>query len=76
MSGSVSANLRGAIALCPAGRDHESLHSSDEAWSALAYVGRCHMPADETGPAETLELRNCSCHSTIARVLPSTAESV
>jgi hypothetical protein len=28
-----------------------------------------HTPADEEGPAETIELRNCQCGSTISIVL-------
>lgn len=42
-------------------------------WDALTYVGRIDTPADAYGPAESCELRNCSCGSTIALDLPYTA---
>lgn len=35
-------------------------------WGALALVGYVCCPADATGPADHLELRNCPCGSTIA----------
>ncbi len=46
---------------------HEELKLADERWLALTLVGVQHIAADETGPAEDLELRNCSCGSTLAR---------
>lgn len=37
-----------------------------EGWAALDYVGSQFTPEDEYGPDEALELRTCSCGSTIA----------
>lgn len=37
-----------------------------EAWCQLRYVGRIQVPADEEGPADDLELRDCVCRSTIS----------
>jgi hypothetical protein len=37
-----------------------------ERWAALELKGEQKVEADETGPAETLELRNCGCGSTLA----------
>lgn len=48
--------------------DHEQLKSTD-AWWSLALVGQQHTPEDEIGPGEDLELRNCACGSTLARVI-------
>lgn len=46
--------------------DHEALKRDAAAWSRLAYVGMQRVPADEYGPAEAYELRDCSCGSTLA----------
>ena len=35
-------------------------------WRKLNYVSRMAVPADAEGPAQTLELRNCACGSTLA----------
>ncbi len=48
--------------------DHESL-KSDPRWDVLVLIGVQHTPADETGPAEDLELRNCYCGSTLAKLV-------
>lgn len=46
--------------------DHAALKQSPQ-WSQLPLVGIQHTPADDHGPAEDLELRNCpECHSTLA----------
>lgn len=37
-----------------------------EQWKTLDYVGPIEHPKDETGPAVSLELRNCPCGSTIS----------
>jgi hypothetical protein len=42
-------------------------------WSELAYIGTQHVEAEGDEPAVTLELRNCSCGSTIAVELPAVA---
>lgn len=39
-------------------------------WSDLPLVGYVDVPEDEEGPAERIELRNCSCTSTIAIEVP------
>lgn len=49
------------IKRCGCGRVH-----TREGWGDLDYVGVWHVPADETGPEERLELRNCPCGSTIS----------
>lgn len=38
-------------------------------WRKLPRAGTMTTPADETGPEETLELRNCACGSTLAIVI-------
>lgn len=38
-------------------------------WSLLRYVGRMHIEADGDLPAETLELRNCGCNSTLCKTV-------
>lgn len=38
------------------------------AWLVLKLVGVQITPADEYGPREELELRDCSCGSTLSRV--------
>lgn len=45
---------------------HAALKAAPALWASLQLIGIQHIPADETGPAETLELRNCSCGSTLA----------
>lgn len=45
---------------------HEAIKADARAWAGLQYIGRQYTPADEYGPAETLELRNCACGSTLA----------
>jgi len=45
---------------------HESIKLDPARWAALEYRGTTQIEADETGPAVTLEFRNCSCHSTLA----------
>lgn len=46
---------------CGCGRKH-----SRSEWRRLHFVGRTTTPEDDDGPAETLELRNCPCGSTIS----------
>ena len=50
--------------ICSAGHDHDELRADDTAWSQLEYVG---IQSDEV---ETIEMRNCACHSTLCRVVP------
>lgn len=55
---------------------HDALRSNLKLWTALRFVGIQHVEADETGPAERLELRDCSCGSTLARKLDDEAQQV
>lgn len=48
-------------------RDHAALKSSLDLWSTLALLGVQVVEADETGPEERLELRNCTCGSTLSK---------
>lgn len=36
-------------------------------WGGLELKGQQKVEADEEGPAQTLELRNCTCGSTLAK---------
>jgi hypothetical protein len=56
--------------LCKAGQDHDYLrhHATDQEWSALEYVGQ------QSDDVETIELRNCACHSTLCRVVARVVE--
>lgn len=53
---------------CPV-ETHEEMKRDEIAWRAMRLVGVQDIAADDHGPAERLELRNCSCGSTLARVL-------
>lgn len=52
-----------------------------ESWATLPFCrptreeSLLHVPADEDGPAETLELRNCMCGSTLAVVVETAVAS-
>ena len=50
---------------CPI--DHEAIKRDAAAWDALHHIGDQIIEADSTGPAERLELRNCSCGTTLAK---------
>lgn len=39
-------------------------------WNTRELVGFQYVPADDFGPAEIVEMRNCECGSTIGVVLP------
>jgi hypothetical protein len=56
-----------AVDLCPL--DHAAAKQDEAVWQSLAYVGIQHVPADESGPAESLELRNCRCGSTLCKLV-------
>ncbi len=45
---------------------HNELKLDRVRWAGLKLIGHQHVEADETGPAETYEYRNCSCGSTLA----------
>lgn len=49
------------IKRCGCGRQY-----TDAEWKKLQKVGEQHTAADEFGPEELLELRNCPCKSTLA----------
>ncbi len=61
-------STRGERAVCC--EDHEELKTSDR-WEGLVFIGIQHTPADDSGPAEDLELRNCECGTTLAKVVAS-----
>jgi len=50
-------------------RNHTALRADLTLWLTLPLVGIQVVEADETGPAERIELRDCSCGSTLARKL-------
>lgn len=52
---------------CNAGHNHEALKLT--AWTTLEYIGHQIIEADDEGPAEALELRNCVCGSTLAKLV-------
>lgn len=47
---------------CSCGLKHDSL-----SWIELSFVGIQEIPAIASAPAYALELRNCSCGSTLSR---------
>lgn len=49
---------------CPA--PHATLKADRSLWEQLPYLGVTRFEADETGPAEVIEFRNCACGSTLA----------
>lgn len=59
------------VEIVPCSIDHAALKMSDR-WNDLAFAGRQYTPADKFGPELTLELRNCSCGSTLARIVETT----
>lgn len=44
---------------------HAALKLDRALWATLELVGVQKVEADETGPAEVYELRNCACGSTL-----------
>lgn len=59
----------GALVACS--HDHAALRSTPALWAALPLVGHQVSEADEDGPRVVLELRDCSCGSTLARDVTS-----
>lgn len=47
-------------------QSHDALKIDVALWNRLPLVGVQHAPADDWGPEERLELRNCACGSTLA----------
>lgn len=52
--------------------DHAALKQDVARWATLKYVGQQHTPADEYGPEELHELRDCVCGSTLCLDISST----
>lgn len=54
--------------------DHEALKRYAALWQSLPLLGRMHTPAEIIDgvqlPAETIEMRNCTCGSTLAIEVP------
>lgn len=46
---------------------HEAVKLDPVAWSRLELAGVQLLPGDADAPTEAFELRNCACHSTLAR---------
>lgn len=46
--------------------DHAAIKADPQRWVKLVHIGDNVFEADETGPAERIEQRNCSCGSTLA----------
>lgn len=49
-------------------RDHEAIKRDDAAWSALAQRGRQVIDYGD-GDVEIFEVANCTCHSTLYRLV-------
>ncbi len=47
--------------------DHEALKLDDSRWHAIRLDGVQHVEAFDGEPAYSLEVRTCSCGSTLAR---------
>lgn len=56
---------RRPLKTCGCGRAYDAAD-----WARLPFVSHVHTPADDEGPAETIELRNCACGSTISVLVP------
>ena len=54
--------------LCKAGIDHAAAKRNEALWQTFEYVGQ---HSDEV---ETIEMRNCRCGSTLARVIATVTE--
>lgn len=55
--------------ICASGHDHDALKRDAARWEQLRYVGMMVL-----GRGDALELRNCSCGSTLAVQVDETAE--
>lgn len=60
------------MSVCDAKIDHEAIKLDEARWSALVYVG-IQPTYDEPGKPTHLELRNCTCGSTLCK--PVTKEA-
>lgn len=52
------------IGMCS--RNHEALKADRSLWNQLPLIGSMEIPDDDEGPGYRLEMRNCSCRSTLA----------
>ena len=50
-------------------KNHSELKNDKVLWNSLQLIGQQITEADEYGPREVLELRNCTCGSTLAVVI-------
>ncbi len=50
-------------------KNHKQLKTDVTLWNKLVIVGIQVVEADETGPAERYELRDCPCGSTLSRLV-------
>jgi hypothetical protein len=48
---------------------HDALKADDREWSRLPLVGVQHFEAEGGEPAESLEIRNCVCGSSLCRAV-------
>jgi len=63
----MSTTTTATIKLCAkCGREHTAT-----TWLSLAYVGEMRVEADDEGPTESIELRNCNCGSTLGLATPA-----
>jgi hypothetical protein len=51
--------------------EHERMKADDTQWAALPCIGRQRYDYGD-GEAETLEMRNCACGSTLVAVVAAT----
>lgn len=47
--------------------DHVEVKRDEIGWRQLEYVGVQIVDEDESGPAERIEIRNCTCGTTLGR---------
>lgn len=48
---------------------HEAIKADEIRWRSLKYVGVQVIEADEHGPEERTELRDCHCGSTLGKLI-------
>ena len=53
--------------MCSKGHDHKILRADLTLWITLKYIGVQTIEADELGPEEHLEVRDCECGGTLSR---------
>lgn len=50
---------------CSCGIDHDAVKLDPVAWEQLTPIGYQRFPADDTGPRQVLEYRNCPANGTL-----------